>query len=156
MRGQGFSHINLLAQQPFRIDCSRGSPIMDASGDGGSDHQPSPHQPPRGQDHNRQLRDHRPPSPHFPLPSLDHWFEGNRSSLWMASSISSWSNRSDGSQHSQRGRQHWEDGAHTKINLPVFKGKDAKDMVTYQSWRWNLTMYLHAGCRDCTLLPYAI
>ena len=29
-------------------------------------------------------------------------------------------------------------------------------MVTYQGWRWDLTVYRHAGCRDCTLLPYAI
>ena len=43
-----------------------------------------------------------------------------------------------------------------KINLPVFKDKDAKDAVTYQSWRWDLTMYWHVGCRDRTLLPYAI
>ena len=43
-----------------------------------------------------------------------------------------------------------------KINLPIFKDKDAKDAVTYQSWRWDLTLYLHAGCRDRTLLPYAI
>ena len=43
-----------------------------------------------------------------------------------------------------------------KINLPVFKDEDAKDAVTYQSWRWDLTMYWDAGCRDCTLLPYAI
>ena len=43
-----------------------------------------------------------------------------------------------------------------KINLPIFKDKDAKDAVTYQSWRWDLTMYQHAGCRDFTLLPYAI
>ena len=43
-----------------------------------------------------------------------------------------------------------------KINLPIFKDKDAKDAVTYQSWRWDLTVYWHAGCRDHTLLPYAI
>ena len=43
-----------------------------------------------------------------------------------------------------------------KINLPVFKDKDAKDAVTYQRWRWDLMVYQHAGCRDCTLLPYAI
>ena len=46
--------------------------------------------------------------------------------------------------------------AHKKINLPVFKDKNAKDAVTYQSLRWDLTMYQHVGCRDCTLLPYAI
>ena len=43
-----------------------------------------------------------------------------------------------------------------KINLPVFKDEDAKDTVTYQSWRWDFTVYRHAGCRDRTLLPYAI
>ena len=42
-----------------------------------------------------------------------------------------------------------------KINLPIFKDEDAKDAVTYQSWRWDLTVYWHAGCRDHTLLPYA-
>ena len=43
-----------------------------------------------------------------------------------------------------------------KINLPVFKDEDAKDTVTYQSWRWDLTVYQCAGCRDCTLLPYPL
>ena len=43
-----------------------------------------------------------------------------------------------------------------KINLPVFKDEDTKDAVTYQRWRWDLTMYQCAVCRDCTLLPYAI
>ena len=43
-----------------------------------------------------------------------------------------------------------------KINLPVFKDEDAKDTVTYQSWRYDLTVYQHVGCRDCTLLSYAI
>ena len=45
---------------------------------------------------------------------------------------------------------------HMKINLPIFKDKDAKDAVTYQSWRWDLAVYQHARCRDRTLLPYAI
>ena len=43
-----------------------------------------------------------------------------------------------------------------KINLPIFKEEDAKDAVTYQSWRWDLMVYWHARCRDHTLLPYAI
>ena len=43
-----------------------------------------------------------------------------------------------------------------KINLSIFKNEDAKDAVTYQSWRCDLRVYQHAGCRDCTLLPYAI
>ena len=41
------------------------------------------------------------------------------------------------------------------INLPVFKDKDTKDAVTYQSWYWELAMYHQARCQDCTLLPYA-
>ena len=74
----------------------------------------------------------------------------------MASSMSSLSDRSEGFQHSQHGRQCRETGTHMKINLPIFKDEDAKDAVTYQSWRWDLMMYHHVGCRDCTLLPYAI
>ena len=155
-RGPGHPCVNPPAQQPFKSDCSRGSPIRDASGDGGSNHQPSPHWPPRGQNHNRHWRDHRHLSPHFPLPSPDCGFESDRSSLLTASLILSRSNRSDGSQSSWRGRQHWEDRACMKINLPVFKDKDAKDAVTYQSWRWDLIVYQYAGCMDHTLLPYAI
>ena len=40
-----------------------------------------------------------------------------------------------------------------KINLPVFKDEDAKDAVTYQSWRWDLMVYQRAGCRDHTSYP---
>ena len=43
-----------------------------------------------------------------------------------------------------------------KINLPIFKDEDAKDAVTYQSCGWDLTVYWCTGCRDHTLLPYAI
>ena len=43
-----------------------------------------------------------------------------------------------------------------KINLPIFKDEDAKDAVTYQSWRRDLMVYQCAGCRDHTLLPHAI
>ena len=49
-----------------------------------------------------------------------------------------------------------EKNTHMKINLPIFKDEDAKDAVTYQSWRWDLPVYRHAGCRDRTLLPNAI
>ena len=73
----------------------------------------------------------------------------------MASLMLSMSNRSKGSQHSRHGRWLPEDGAHMKINVPVFKDEDAKDAVTFQSWRWDLTMYQHVVCRDHTLLPYA-
>ena len=43
-----------------------------------------------------------------------------------------------------------------KINCPIFKDEDAKDAVTYQSWRWDLTVYWYARCRDHTHLPYTI
>ena len=42
---------------------------------------------------------------------------------------------------------------HMKINLPIFKDEEAKDVITYQSWRWDLTVYHHAGCQDHILLP---
>ena len=43
-----------------------------------------------------------------------------------------------------------------KINLPVLKDENTKDAVTYQSWCWDLTVYYHTRCQDCTLLDYAI
>ena len=55
------------------------------------------------------------------------------------------------------GRRHSRRNACMKIILPIFKDEDAKDAVTYQSWRWNLTVY--TGMPDVgihTLLPYAI
>ena len=130
--------------------------MNDTSGNGGSDSQPSLHQSLRCQDCNRHWWDQKLPLPWFPSPSPEHGIEGNRSSLSTVSLTLSMSDRSEGSWHSQWGWQHWEDGAHMKINLPVFKDEDAKDAVTYQSWRWDLTVYQHVGCRDCTLLPYAI
>ena len=129
-RGPGHPHVNLLAQQPFRFDPPRGSPKKDASSDGGSDHQPSSHWPPRDQECNRRQRDQRPLSLWFPSPSLDCGFESNRSLLSMTSLMLSRSDRSDRSQHPRWGRWHWEDGARMKINLPVFKDEDAKDAVT--------------------------
>ena len=45
VRGPGCPRVNLPAQQPFQFDPPRSSPLKDASGDGGSDHQLSPCQP---------------------------------------------------------------------------------------------------------------
>ena len=156
MKGPQCPCVNLLAQQPFRFDPPRSSPPKDASGDGGSDHLPSPHQPSRGQECNRCQRDQRPPSPQFPSPSPDCGFESYQSLLLTAYSMLSRLDQSDGSRHSRQGRWHQEEGACMKINLSILKDEDAKDAVTYQSWRWDLMVYWHAGCRDCTLLPYAI
>ena len=141
MRGPGHPCVKLPAQQAFQFDPLRGSPTKDASRDGGSDHQPSPPQPLRSLECNGHWRDQRPLSPQFPSPSLDHGFESHRSSLSMTSLMSSRSYRSDGSQCPRQGRWHQEDGACMKINLPVFKDEDAKDTVTYQSWRWDLMVY---------------
>ena len=69
MRGPGHPNVNLQAQQSFQFDPPRGSHLKDASGDGGSDHQPSPHQPSRGQECNRHQRSqglHHLGSPHLP------------------------------------------------------------------------------------------
>ena len=74
----------------------------------------------------------------------------------MASSMSSRSDRSDGSlafpmrEMALRGWSSHED------KPPCLQRKDAKDAVTYQSWRWDLLVYQCVGCRDHTLLPYAI
>ena len=71
-------------------------------------------------------------------------------------SVSPQSNRSGGSKHLHHGYCHREPGCHMKNNLQVFKDKDKKDAVTYQSWCWDLMMYHHAGCQDHILLPYVI
>ena len=153
-RGPGCLQVNLPVQQPFWFNPSKSSPQKDASGDCGSDYPPSPHWPSRGWEHNRGQRDQRPQSLQLPSPSPDHGFKSNRSLLSTTSLISSKSDQSDGSRHSRQGWWHQEE-AHMKINLPIFKDEDAKDAVTYQSWRWDLIMYQCAGCRDCILLPYA-
>ena len=53
VRGPRCPCVNLPAQQPFRFIPRRGSPMKDTSREGGSDHQPLHHWPPRGQEHNR-------------------------------------------------------------------------------------------------------
>ena len=93
--------------------------------------------------------------PRIPSLSPDRGFESNQSSTSVASLMSSQSDHSDRSGHSRHGKRHREE-TRMKINLPIFKDEDAKDAVTYQSWQWDLTVYRHAGCRDRTLLPYAI
>ena len=139
----------------LQVQSPRSSPPKDISGDCGSDYPPSPHWPSRGQECNRHWRDQRPQSHQFPSPSPDHGLESNRSLVLTTSSMLSRSDQSDRSRCSRWGRQLWEE-AHMKINLPVFKNEDAKDAVIYQRWRWDLTMFQCAGCRDHTLLPYAI
>ena len=154
-RGPGCSWVNPLAQQPFKFNTQRIFPPNDVSRDYGSDDQQTPQWPFRGWGHNRRWRDQQPWSPQFPSPFPDHSFKSDRSSLSMVSSMSSQSNCLDRSRCSRWGRRHWEETC-MKINLPIFKDRDTKDAVTYQSWRRDLTVYWCAGCRDHTLLPYAI
>ena len=155
VRGPRHPHVNLLAQQTFWFNPPRGSPPKDASGDCGSNYPLSPCWPSRGQECNRRWRDQKPQSPWFPSPSPDCGFKSGKSSLLTMSSMSSRSDQSDRSRCSRWGRWHCKEAC-MKINLPIFKDEDAKDAVTYQSWRWDLTIYWSAGCRNCTLLPYAI
>ena len=92
-----------------------------------------------------------------PSLSSDHGFESDWSSASTSSSVASMSERSGGSRHPCCDqRPHREPGGHMEINLPVFKDKDTKDAITYQSWCWDLTVYCHAECWDHNLLPYAI
>ena len=153
--GPRHPRVNLLAHQPFHFNPLRNSPPKDTPRDDGSDYPPSHCRPSRDHECNRQWRDQRLQSPRFPLPSLVHGFKSDRSSLSMTSLMSSRSDGSDESRHSRQSRQHQEETC-MKINLPIFKDEDAKDAVTYQSWRWDLMVYQCAGCRDYTLLPYAI
>ena len=101
VRGPGHPRVNPLAQQPFQFNAQRVSPPKDVPGDCGSDYPQTPHQPSRGQQHNMRQRDQRPQSPRSPSPSPDHGFESDRSSLLMASSMSSRSDCSDWSRHSR-------------------------------------------------------
>ena len=154
VRGPGQPHSHPLTPQPFRFHCSGDSPWKECSRDARLDHQPSPHRPQRGQDCDLHWRDQRliPPQPSSP----DCGFKSDGNSVSTASSVSSQSDRFEGSWHPWHGRWCRETGAHMKINLPVFKDRDTKDTITYQSLRWDLNIYHCAGCQDHTLLQYAI
>ena len=132
------------------------SPSKDASGDCSSNHPPSPHQPSRGWENNRHQRDQRPRSPQFPLPSPDHGFESNRSLLSTTSLMSSRSDQSDGPRHSRWGRWHQEEGVCMKINSPHLQGWGCQRCSDLPELEVGFAVFQHAGCRDHTLLPYAI
>ena len=131
-RGPGCPRVNLPAQQPFRFNISRTSP----PGDPPTQVEPegsTPRRPFRDQGHNRRRRDQRPRMPRIPSLSPDRGFKSNQSSKSVASSMSSQSDCSNRSGCSRCSRRHREE-THMKINLPIFKDEDAKDVVTYQSW----------------------
>ena len=101
VRGPGCPQVNPLAQQPFKFNTQGISPPKDVSRDYGSDNQQTHQWPSQGQRHNRRQRDQQLWSPRFPSPSPDCGFESDRSSLSMASSMSSQSDHSDGSRCSR-------------------------------------------------------
>ena len=105
-RGPGNPCVNLPTQQPLRFDHPRDSPRKDTPGDISPNCQPLQYQPQRGWDCNRCWRDHRQPLHWLPSPCPDCRFKSDRNSLSMASSISSMSDRSEGSQHTWCGRRH--------------------------------------------------
>ena len=87
------------------------------------------------------------------LPSLSP-YHGFKSDIHSLSTSLSVSERSGGSRCPHHGNLPCrETGGHMKINLLVFKDKDTKDAITYQSWHCDITVYHHAGYQDHTLLP---
>ena len=103
-RGPRLPCVNLSTQQPFRFDQQGDSPQKDTPRDANSDHKLLLHQPLRGWNCNRHRRDLGLLPSQPPLPSPDWGFESNRSLVLTASSMSSLSDQSEGSQHPWRGR----------------------------------------------------
>ena len=130
VRGPGCPQVNLPAQQVFKFNTQRTSPLKNVTRYYRSDNQWTPQWPSWGWGHHRRQRDQQPWSPRFPSLSPDCGFENDRSSWLIASSVSSQSDHSDRSRCSRWDRRHWEETC-IKINLPIFKDKDAKDAVTY-------------------------
>ena len=148
VRGPEHPGVNPSTQQPYRFDHPRGSPIKGTPRDGGSDHQSLPHQP-LGAQTTIDVRGTKG----FHCLSYHHLpqTEGSRvtgACYWQLHPCCpcqiDWRDPSIPSKGDNTKRM----GALMKINLPVFKDKDAKDVVTYQSWRWDPTMYQCMGCRD--------
>ena len=129
-RGPRHPHMNLLAQQPFQFNSLRNSTPKDMPRDDSSDYLRSPCQPSRGCEHNRRWREQGPQLPRFPLPSPDHGFKSDRSSLMMTSSMLSRSGHSDELRCSRWGRWHWEETC-MKINLPIFKDDQLPFQTTF-------------------------
>ena len=100
-RGLGHPWVNPLAQPPFRFTTSRASLPRDQSTHEVPDDRQTQQWPPRSHGRNRWRRDQRQQLPRYQSPLPDQGFESNRSSISMASSRSSWLDRSDGSGHLQ-------------------------------------------------------
>ena len=105
-RGPGHPQVNLPAQQPFKFNTPRTSPPGDVLIHYSSDDERASQRPSRGRGHNRRQRDQQSQSPQFPSPFPDSGFKSDRSSISMASLMSSCLDHSEGSRHSRRGRRH--------------------------------------------------
>ena len=42
---------------------------------------------------------------------------------------------------------------HIKIHLPMFKGGEGREAVSYHTWCFDVVAYQQAGCADRDLLP---
>ena len=159
-RGPRHPHSWLATPQPFRFYHRDEYPLDErlysanaCLGEALLDHQPSHHRPQWDWGHDHQQLEQMLAWPQPPSPSPDWGLQSDRCSVL---TVSSRSDKLVGCQHPHHGRCHRETRGHMKINLPIFKDEDMKDAITYQSWRWYLTVYHHEGCWDCTLLPCAI
>ena len=45
-------------------------------------------------------------------------------------------------------------GLQVKVNLPIFRDENAKNVVTYYSWQWDVAIFHQSGWDDQHLLPY--
>ena len=55
----------------------------------------------------------------------------------------------------ERGWSWWiRRGFRVKVNLPTFKDEEAKDVVAYHSWHWDMPVFCCSGLDDQHLLPY--
>ena len=161
-RGPGHANSHLPALLPFRF-CNQDGLLQEERLHRTNEcmveprhaHQTSRHEqgwvPQCGKDHGQMQWD--PWAALTQKPSLDCGFESDRSSMSTSSSVSSRFDRSGGSRCMHHGQCSREPGGYMKMNLQVFKDKDKKDAITYQSWCWDLMVYHHAGCWNCTLLP---
>ena len=97
------AHVLIQHPQAFRFYHGEESPWEECFEDVGIDHQAPHHKPLQGR-HEWWQRNPRWVLPQPPSPSPDQGFKSNRSSVLTASSVSSQSDRSEGSQHSCHGR----------------------------------------------------
>ena len=41
-----------------------------------------------------------------------------------------------------------------KINLPIFKDEQSKEILTYCTWQWDVVIPRRSGCGDQAVLPH--